>query len=75
MAFFKHFQFHMEKFFSPSAIQTFNLEKALLDFDEKEKTKSKKRVKKVHRKAIIQSVKEKIKNIENKENQKLDNVQ
>lgn len=35
----------------------------------------KKRTKKIHRKAIIESVKEKIKNIEEKENQKLNDVQ
>jgi TRAP-type C4-dicarboxylate transport system substrate-binding protein len=46
-----------------------------LEFDEKLKIKTKKRVKKIHRKAIIESVKEKIKNIEEKENQKLDKVQ
>jgi hypothetical protein len=38
-------------------------------------TKKKKRVKKIHRKAIIENVKERLRNIEDKENAKLDNVQ
>ena len=44
-----------------SAVQIFNLNKAYEEFDKKEQNKVKKRNKKIHRKAILEKVKDKLK--------------
>lgn len=75
MALFNEFRFHKEMFYGPSAIKSYNRALVLQDWDKRENNKAKKRVKKVHRKELIERVKNSELKKENSELQKLDKVQ